>query len=270
MTRYVKAGKVRIVFDGMAFVGADSETALRTALAAASQDRFWNVISLLYENQGVENTGWVTDSLLRSVGDAVPGVDTGRMLADRNSTAVDTAVAGSSSLAQQLGVQGTPSFAVGPRGRGVAARRCHWFDVGARHGARTVSDRALRVTILCLSVLGAAVAGYLTVAHLLHAQVACATGGCETVQTSRYAEVAGIPVAAGGLAGYALIGASAGFRADIARVVGAAAALAGFVFAVYLIYVQIGVIGAVCQWCLTSDVLLALLVAATFLRLREA
>ena len=133
-----------------------------------------------------------------------------------------------------------------------------------------MNERRLRTAIAALAVLGAGIAAYLTVAHLTHTQVACVTGGCETVQSSRYSELVGVPVAAIGLAGYALIGATAGFRTDVARVIGAAAALAGFAFAVYLIYVQIGVIGAVCQWCLTSDMLLALLVAATFLRLREA
>ena len=133
-----------------------------------------------------------------------------------------------------------------------------------------MSESRLRTAIAVLSIVGAGIAAYLTVAHLTHTQVACVTGGCETVQSSKYSELFGIPVAAIGLAGYVLLAASAGFRSDLARTAGAAAALAGFVFAVYLIYVQIGVIGAVCQWCITSDVLLALLVAATFLRLREA
>lgn len=119
VTRYVRPGKVRIVFEGMAFVGPDSGTALRTALAAAGQNRFWNVMALLYENQGVENTGWVTEPLLGAIGGAVPGLDTGRMLADRNSTVVNDAVGGASSLAQQIGVHSTPSFALGPKSGGV-------------------------------------------------------------------------------------------------------------------------------------------------------
>ena len=113
---YVRPGKLRIVFEGMAFLGVDSGTALRTALAAAAQNRFWNVIALLYENQGVENTGWVTDSLLHAIGGAVPGLDTTRMLADRNSTAVGDAVTASASLAQQTGVNATPSFALSRKG----------------------------------------------------------------------------------------------------------------------------------------------------------
>ena len=117
-----------------------------------------------------------------------------------------------------------------------------------------------------LALLGAAIAAYLTVAHLTHTSVACATGGCETVQTSKYSELAGVPVAALGLAGYLVLVASACSRADLARVAGAAAALGGFVFAVYLIYVQVALIGAVCQWCMTSDAILLLLVPTTSIR----
>ncbi len=114
--RYVRTGKVRILLNGMAFVGADSVTALRTALAAGRQDRFWNVMELLFENQGTENTGWVTDSLLRSIGDAVPGLDTQKMLDDRGSSAVDQAIVQAETLSQEAGVNSTPTFAVGKTG----------------------------------------------------------------------------------------------------------------------------------------------------------
>ena len=129
-----------------------------------------------------------------------------------------------------------------------------------------MSDRALRATILGLSALGAGVAGYLTIAHLLHTQVACATGGCETVQNSSYAEVAGIPVAAGGLACYLVIAGSAFGRSDLWRAIGFAATLAGFAVSMVLLYVQARVLHAYCQWCLTSDVILTLLVPLTLLR----
>ena len=132
-----------------------------------------------------------------------------------------------------------------------------------------MSDRRLRAAIVVLATLGGGIATYLTVAHFAHVQVACVTGGCETVQTSRYAELGGVPVAVIGLAGYVLLAATAGFRSDLARVAGAAAALGGFVFAVYLIWVQVHVLGAICQWCMASDFLLALLVPATLLRLRD-
>ena len=134
-----------------------------------------------------------------------------------------------------------------------------------------MTERRLQEAILVLTILGAGIAAYLTVAHLAHTPVACvASSGCETVQHSAYSELWGIPVAAIGLAGYVLIAASARPRTDLARVTGAAAALAGLVFAAYLVYVQLGVIDAVCQWCMASDVVLVALVAATFLRISRS
>jgi len=132
-----------------------------------------------------------------------------------------------------------------------------------------MSDRQLRLAVVALSTIGAGIAAYLTYAHVTGTQLACATGGCETVQHSRYSELAGVPVAALGVAGYVTLAATAAFRSDLVRAAGAACALAGFAFGAYLIYVQVAVIDALCQWCLTSDGVLTLLVPVTVLRLRS-
>jgi protein-disulfide isomerase len=113
---YVRSGKMRIVFRGLAFIGADSQEALRFALAASEQGKLWNVVHLLYENQGGENEGWVTDGLLTAVGRAVPGLEVERVLAERSRSGVETEIAAAQSAATANGVQGTPSFAVGPTG----------------------------------------------------------------------------------------------------------------------------------------------------------
>ena len=52
---YVRTGKLRIVFHGLAFIGPDSDTALRTALAAGREDRLWDVVAGFYVRQGAEN-----------------------------------------------------------------------------------------------------------------------------------------------------------------------------------------------------------------------
>ncbi|MGZ4333788.1 MAG: DsbA family protein [Gaiellaceae bacterium] len=140
ITRYVRSGKVRIVFNGMDFVGPDSETALRAALAAGKQNRFWNVLELLYENQGTENTGWVTDSFLQSLGEGVPGLDWRTMLNARHSASVDDAIARAASLAHQAGVNSTPSFAVGPTGGQLELVTVSSLDVG---GIAPAIDAAL-------------------------------------------------------------------------------------------------------------------------------
>jgi uncharacterized membrane protein len=130
-----------------------------------------------------------------------------------------------------------------------------------------LSDRALRIAVAALATGGAAIAAYLTYARLSHTALVCSTGGCETVQGSRYAEVAGIPVPVLGLAGYLVVLATALSASELARAVGAATALAGAAFSGYLLYVQLVVLDAVCQWCLGSDVVINLLAAATVARL---
>jgi protein-disulfide isomerase len=114
---YVRTGKARIVFNGVAFLGPDSEVALRTAAAAGRQGKLWNVAELLFHNQGDENSGWVTDDLLRSIGEAA-GVDAERMLDDRQSAEVTSALAEAQLNAQAAGLSlgPTPSFEVGRTG----------------------------------------------------------------------------------------------------------------------------------------------------------
>ena len=61
-------------------------------------------------------------------------------------------------------------------------------------------DRALRLAVAAVALAGTAVAGYLTYVHYRPAALICTGGGgCEAVQDSSYAEMAGIPVAVLGL-----------------------------------------------------------------------
>src|SRR5262245_5220798 len=61
---YVRTGKLRIVFRGLAFLGSDSHRALRAAHAAGEQNHLWDVVHGLFTRQGAENTGWVSNDLL--------------------------------------------------------------------------------------------------------------------------------------------------------------------------------------------------------------
>jgi protein-disulfide isomerase len=137
---YVRTGKVRIVWRGLAFVGPDSQPALAAAAAAARQDRLFDVVSLLYENQGVENSGWVTPSLLRRVGGTVRGLDSARVSAESGSSAVAATTARWSSDAAAAGVQGTPTFEVGRTGDRLAPLQLSSLGIDA---FRPTLDRLL-------------------------------------------------------------------------------------------------------------------------------
>jgi uncharacterized membrane protein len=125
-----------------------------------------------------------------------------------------------------------------------------------------VSDRPLRLAAFLVALAGLVVAGYLTWVHFDDAALVCvAGGGCETVQESEYAEVAGVPVALLGLGAYAAILVLVVWDAPIARLGAAMLALVGLVFSLYLLVLQLFVIDAVCVWCLANDVVIAPLLA---------
>jgi protein-disulfide isomerase len=113
---YVRAGKLRIEFRGLAFIGPDSDKALRAALAAGRQNRLWNVVELLYANQGPENSGWASEELIDRIANSVPGLDVERFDADRRLETLDTGMAEARAQAQTVGVRGTPAFELGPTG----------------------------------------------------------------------------------------------------------------------------------------------------------
>ena len=133
-----------------------------------------------------------------------------------------------------------------------------------------MSDRTLRIAAGLVALAGMAVAGYLTWVHYDEAALVCvAGGGCETVQQSSYAELAGIPVALLGLVGYAIVFAFVLWDAPTARLGAAMLAFVGLAFGAYLVVLQLFVIDAVCVWCMANDVVIApLLAVLTALRLR--
>jgi uncharacterized membrane protein len=131
-----------------------------------------------------------------------------------------------------------------------------------------VTDRSLRLTMTVVAAAGLAIAGYLTWTHYAgHQPVCLASGGCERVQTSSYADLAGIPVALIGIAGYAVILGTLALRSEGAVVLSALAALVGFGFSAYLTYVELFTIDAVCQWCVASAIAMTVLALAAAWRL---
>lgn len=134
-----------------------------------------------------------------------------------------------------------------------------------------MSDTALRAAAAVVALAGALVAGYLTWVHFDDAALVCvAGGGCETVQESEYAEIAGIPVALLGLGSYLVVLGLLAWDSVTARLGAAMLALVGLVFSMYLLALQLFVIEAVCVWCVANDVVIApALAVLTALRLRS-
>jgi protein-disulfide isomerase len=111
---YVRPGHVRLVFHGLAFLGPDSDTALRASFAAAEQDRLWLFVHALYARQGPENGGWVNGALPAAATHA--GVDFDRVLDESSSPSVERHLLAAGRAAERAGVRGTPSFELGRTG----------------------------------------------------------------------------------------------------------------------------------------------------------
>jgi len=131
---------------------------------------------------------------------------------------------------------------------------------------------------IALVILGLLVSIYMTIYKLTENNAMClGSGDCSTVNSSRYAEVGGIPVALIGVAGYAAILAvhvlerRPGFFRSNGPLLIFGLALTGFLFTVYLIYVEIALIKALCPFCITSQAAMTLIFALSVVRvIRES
>jgi uncharacterized membrane protein len=131
----------------------------------------------------------------------------------------------------------------------------------------------VRRAVIVLSLIGVGIAGYLTWVHYAGLEVVCLAGGggCEKVQSSDYAELAGIPVALLGLLGYiGILGSTLFLPDETGRLCSAFLALVGFGFSMYLTWAELFRIHAICQWCVGSAVLMTALAVLTLIRLLYA
>jgi uncharacterized membrane protein len=137
--------------------------------------------------------------------------------------------------------------------------------------SRSAPRIGLRGLSAAVAVIGLGIAGYLTIAHYAGSEPVCAIAhGCATVQKSRYAALAGVPVAVLGLGGYAAILASLTRDGEGARTLTAFLAIVGFAFSAWLTYVEVARLDAICIWCVGSALCMTLLAGLSAARLFSA
>ena len=135
-----------------------------------------------------------------------------------------------------------------------------------------------RMAIAVLALLGLMVSTYLSMYKLGYLGVIqCTIGGCEKVQTSRYADFLGLPVSVWGVGAYVtlLVLAMLGIQPRFQRERWVALALfglsaVGVAFSGYLTYLEAFVIHAWCQWCVISAILVTLIFLLSIPGLRQA
>lgn len=131
------------------------------------------------------------------------------------------------------------------------------------------SEWTLRRAIAFFATLGVGVAAYIAIAEAGGDSPVCLAGStdCRTVAESSYSHVAGINIAVFGIVGYLLLLGSAFFTNDAARFGGFVVSLGGFGYSVFLTYIEIFKIEAICQWCVASAVLMTILFGLSAIRL---
>lgn len=110
--QYVRTGKVRLQLKVVAILGEDSVRAQRFSAATEMQDKLWFFTHLFFENQGEENSGYVTDDFLRRIGSATPGLDVDKAFTDQDG-AIATRIV---NTANRAGIDSTPTFKIGTSG----------------------------------------------------------------------------------------------------------------------------------------------------------
>ena len=112
------------------------------------------------------------------------------------------------------------------------------------------------VAVILLSLVGVADSSYLLWKHRSGGPASCPANGCDLVTQGEYGEIRGIPVAAFGVVGYltllalSVLAVAFGGRSLLGAIV--AISGIGVVVSVFLVYLQVGVIKAVCPWCMIS------------------
>ncbi|MBE0671286.1 MAG: vitamin K epoxide reductase family protein [Anaerolineales bacterium] len=135
-------------------------------------------------------------------------------------------------------------------------------------------DKWLYRAMLALVIVGLLVSIYMTIYKVTSNDSMClGSGDCSTVNASRYSEVNGIPVAIIGVLGYvAILGVlvfenrNSFFRQNGTLLV-FGMALTGFIFTVWLIYVEIALLKAICPFCVTSQVAMTIIFIISVIRL---
>lgn len=135
-------------------------------------------------------------------------------------------------------------------------------------------DKRLRQITIALTVIGLLVSVYMTIYKFTNNESMCiGSAGCSEVNASRYSEINGIPVAVLGVIGYTVIlgllflEQRPGIFQQNGSMMFFGVSLLGFLFTLYLIYLEVALIKAYCPFCLTSQAVMTVIFIISVVRL---
>jgi protein-disulfide isomerase len=108
----VRDGEAKISFNQFIIIGPDSIPAGEAALAAGAQNKAWNYVELFYRNQGEENSGYVTEKFIETIGKEARIPNLAKWNKERKSGKYKKDLEAQTKEAEKLKFGGTPSFAI--------------------------------------------------------------------------------------------------------------------------------------------------------------
>ena len=131
--------------------------------------------------------------------------------------------------------------------------------------------------VATLALAGIFISLYLTLYKIgVIGELSCSIGSCETVNTSKWSRFLGLPVAAWGLLFYldlfaiALIGMFPRFENErVISIVLVAETVVGVLFSAWLTYLELAVLHAICIWCVTSAVIVTVILVVSVFDLKD-
>jgi protein-disulfide isomerase len=117
--KYVRTGKLRIEYRNLETATRERETfktQQSAALAAGKQNKGWYYIELFYNQQGEEDTGYVTEQYLQTLAKQTPGLNLSEWSAARSDPTFEDTITTDAQAANAAGFTGTPSFQIGKTG----------------------------------------------------------------------------------------------------------------------------------------------------------
>ena len=117
LRQYVRTNKVRVEVRPIGFIGPDSQRGRKALLAAAAQNKAFNFAEILYFNQGTENTGWLSDTMIAQAAASIPGMKVHELLDARSSGSIASQAKALDAQMIADKVSGTPTLFVGKTGK---------------------------------------------------------------------------------------------------------------------------------------------------------
>jgi len=117
VNKYIKTGKVQLHMQPWAFIGgagSQSFSGLLGLIAATFQNKGFEYAKVLYDNQGPEDSGWLTSDEMALIASSVNGLNMAKWSQAVNGSSAKTIASTVDKLATQKSVSGTPTVFIGP------------------------------------------------------------------------------------------------------------------------------------------------------------